>query len=290
MTLEAAPAAGVFIVDKPTGMTSHDVVDRVRVVCGTRRVGHAGTLDPAASGVLVVAFGPATRFIEFVAAADKAYQATVRLGMRTDTFDLEGRVIGTADASGVSELDVRAALAPLEGEIMQLPPMYSAVKVDGEPLYKRARRGDDVLREPRRVTVSRLHVAGFEPPDVRLEIECSKGTYIRALAESMGEALGCGAVLASLRRTCSGRFALDQATALDELAMDHARGMDFLLWHLEPVDLDAAAAKRFCNGGRVPCGAGAGQVRVRGPQGRFLGVGDVRGGQMQPLKVFSFRG
>ena len=287
MSEPASPAAGVFIIDKPTGLSSHDVVYRVRTVVKTRRVGHAGTPDPAASGVLVVAFGPATRFIEYVSADAKAYDATVRLGIRTDTFDLEGAVLERADASAVSELDVRAALAPLEGTILQLPPMYSAVKVDGEPLYRRARRGDEVLREPRQVTVSRLELVRYEPPDVWLKIACSKGTYVRALADSLGEALGCGAVLAALRRTRSGRFTLYDAVALDAVAPEMSHELDYLLGHLIAVTLTDEQAARFRHGGRIALDPGDDRrVRVHGPEGLFLGVGRRRGSLLQPDKVF----
>ncbi len=282
--------AGVFIVDKPTGVTSHDVVDRVRQIVGMRRVGHAGTLDPAASGVLVVAYGQATRFLQFVASDDKAYDATVRLGIRTDTHDLEGRVVARRDASQVSELDVRAALAPLEGTIQQVPPMYSAIKVDGEPLYRRARRGDDVLRAPREITVHELSLLRYAPPDVFLRVVCSKGTYIRSLAESIGEHLGCGAVLSALRRTSSGRFSLDDAAPLDTLTPEHARDLDFLLDHLDVVRIAADETARFRHGQPIPR-PGESKIedhrlaRVHDPQGTLLGVGEVQNGKLYPRKV-----
>jgi tRNA pseudouridine55 synthase len=213
---------GLVIVDKPGGMSSHDVVARVRRLAGTRRVGHAGTLDPMATGVLVLGVGKATRLLGHLQLTDKAYTATVRLGQQTSTDDAEGEIVSAASAQSLSEPHVRAALAPLTGQIMQVPSAVSAIKIDGERAYRRVRAGEQVQLAARPVTVSRLAVVGFERTgellDVAIEVECSSGTYVRALARDLGAALGVGGHLTALRRTRVGPFELAQAHTLAELA------------------------------------------------------------------------
>lgn len=214
---------GLVIVDKPAGWTSHDVVGRMRRLAHTRRVGHAGTLDPMATGVLVLGVDKATRLLHHLVLADKAYTATIRLGQSTVTDDAEGDVTSTASAAGVDEAAVRAAMAPLTGDIQQVPSTVSAIKVDGQRAYKRAREGQEVTLAARPVTVSRFAALGFARPaadllDVDVEVECSSGTYVRALARDLGAALGVGGHLTALRRTRVGPFTLDQARTLDELA------------------------------------------------------------------------
>ena len=210
--------SGVLIVDKPAGPTSHDVVDRVRRAFGERRVGHTGTLDPFATGVLPVCVGKATRLARFLAAGEKIYRATVRLGFATDTDDLTGAPLGPAVAVSVEPDAVRQALLALTGEILQVPPAYSAKRVAGERLHERARRGAAVVPAPVRVTVHALELQDLAGDRLELEARCSPGTYVRALARDLGEVLGVGAHLVALRRTRSGGFGLDGAVTWDELA------------------------------------------------------------------------
>ena len=216
--------AGILNIDKPAGMTSHDVVNRVRRLSGQRRVGHAGTLDPLATGVLVICVGWATRLSEYLMGGTKRYRTTARLGVTTDTYDAEGSVVFEADPGDVSLARVNCALESFEGEIEQIPPMYSAVKHKGTPLYKLARRGEAVTRSARSVHIYELSVADWDPPDVALEVICSKGTYIRSLVHDLGEKLGCGAHLTALTRLSSGSFRVDEATSLEELAVAFEQG------------------------------------------------------------------
>ena len=207
----------VLIVDKPRGPTSHDVVKRIRRVTGAKRVGHAGTLDPGATGVLVVLVGKATRLSQFFVEADKVYRGEIVLGTATTTQDAQGEPIGGGSVESVREDDVRQALAGFVGEIEQTPPMISAIKREGTPLYVLARRGVTVKREPRRVRVERFELLRYVPPRIEFEVACSKGTYVRTLAADVGEALGCGGHLGRLVRTRVGHFGIEQAVSLDEL-------------------------------------------------------------------------
>jgi len=215
------PASGVLVVDKPAGLSSHDVVGRVRRLAGTRKVGHAGTLDPMATGVLVLGINRGTRLLHYLVGADKEYTATVRLGVSTTTDDAEGEVVSLTDARRVSEEQVRAAALRLTGEIDQVPSAVSAIKVGGRRAYARVRSGEDVTLAPRRVTVSRLDVLAVRPTgehvDVDVGVACSSGTYVRALARDLGSALRVGGHLTTLRRTRVGPFALDEARVLDDL-------------------------------------------------------------------------
>jgi tRNA pseudouridine55 synthase len=209
--------SGIFNIDKPAGCTSFQVVSLVRRLSGVRRVGHAGTLDPSATGVLVVCLGQATRLIEYMMETTKVYRAGVRLGVTTDTLDATGRTLSQSDPSHVSRQEVEEALAAFVGEIDQVPPMFSALKHAGEPLYRYARAQRQVERRARRVTIHRLQLLAFEPPLATVEVECGKGTYIRALAHDLGQQLGCGAHLATLARLRVGPFSLDDACSLPEL-------------------------------------------------------------------------
>jgi tRNA pseudouridine55 synthase len=215
------PASGLLVVDKPAGSSSHGVVGRVRRVAGTRKVGHAGTLDPMATGVLVLGINRGTRLLHYLVGADKEYTATVRLGVSTTTDDADGEVVSLTDASGVDEDRVRAATLPLTGDIDQVPSAVSAIKVDGRRAYARVRSGEDVTLAPRRVTVSRLDVLAVRPVgkhlDVDVAVACSSGTYVRALARDLGVALGLGGHLTVLRRTRVGPFTLDDARVLDDV-------------------------------------------------------------------------
>jgi tRNA pseudouridine55 synthase len=208
----------ILVVDKPRGLTSHDVVARVRRMTRVQKVGHAGTLDPAATGVLVVLVGKATRLAQFFVDLEKCYRGRVVLGVATDTQDAAGKVESTADVSGVTRPQIEEAFAAFEGETEQIPPMVSALKRDGTPLYVLARRGEVVERAPRAIVISELRILSVEMPEVEFEMRCSRGTYVRTVAADIGERLGCGAHLGQLVRTAVGPFHVDDAVSLDELA------------------------------------------------------------------------
>jgi len=213
----ADPVDGILLVDKPAGLTSHDIVDRIRRRFRFRKVGHGGTLDPMATGLLVVLLGRGTRLSERFTASDKQYEGVMRLGVRTDTDDVDGTVIAEADPSAVTEAQLREAMARRTGDLMQTPPMVSAVKQGGVPLYKLARKGHTVERKPRLIHVYAFTLLGYEPPRARFRLACTKGTYVRTLCAEIGEELGCGAFLESLRRTASGPFQVSAARPLDAL-------------------------------------------------------------------------
>jgi tRNA pseudouridine55 synthase len=250
---------GILIIHKPSGWTSHDVVARVRNIVGQRKVGHAGTLDPLATGVLVVCLGQATRVAEYLMNHDKVYQARIRLGIATDTYDAEGQVTRQAEVVDITRDQVERELGNMVGLIDQTPPMYSAIKHRGTPLYRLARSGQEVARKPRKVDIKQILVLDWALPDVVLRIHCSKGTYVRALAHDLGERLGCGAHLADLLRTASGRFTLTDAVSLQELeeAFSQGRGSDLI----QPIDtavdafpavaVDPETARRITFGQRV---------------------------------------
>lgn len=209
------PIHGMLNLNKPPGMASFGVVGLVRRLTGVRRVGHAGTLDPAAEGVLPICLGQATRVVEHLVESSKTYRAEVRLGAATDTYDATGRVTATGDASGVTEQQVEDALRGYRGRIEQLAPMYSALKHEGTPLYRLARAGQTVERKPRPVTIHRLELLEYAPPLLRLEVECGRGAYIRTIAHDLGQDLGCGAHLAGLIRTKAGPFLLEDSLSLE---------------------------------------------------------------------------
>jgi len=208
---------GILIIDKPQGVSSFEVVRQVRRLCNTRRVGHAGTLDPQATGVLPVAVGSATRLVEYLMAGEKTYQATLHLGKVTDTQDAEGRILEEHDWQAVDRRALDEAIAVFHGELLQLPPMYSALKKDGKPLYKLARQGIEVERQARKVFINSLVIDAFEPPKVTFTVQCSKGTYVRTLCHDIGRTLGCGAYMSTLRRLACGRFDLSVSHSLNEL-------------------------------------------------------------------------
>lgn len=207
---------GILIVNKSSGMTSHDVVNSVRRLFGTRRVGHTGTLDPIATGVLVLLLGSATRLAQFMAHDDKRYRGTIRMGIETSTYDADGEVVAVKPVEVGLEA-IQAAVAGFRGDIQQIPPMYSALKVHGQKLYSLARQGITIEREPRAVTIYHSEVLAWQPPDLILDVQCSAGTYIRSLAHDVGEALGCGAHLRALTRTASHGFTLAESHTLDAL-------------------------------------------------------------------------
>jgi tRNA pseudouridine55 synthase len=293
-----APRHGYLVIDKPVGWTSHDVVARVRRIVNERRVGHAGTLDPAATGVLPVAVGLATRTIEFLAVADKSYRATIRFGLTTDSADAEGQVLSESDVSDLSLTTIGTAMERFRGQIQQIPPMHSAIKVNGQRLYAMARRGESVTVPARTVMVHTLDIVEWSSPDLTVDIVCSKGTYIRSLARDLGEAVGTGAHLSALRRVRTGPFSLDTARTLDELQQSLATGTwddialppDAVLTALPRLDLDSATSIAWGHGKSVP-GVGpawAGvKVRAYDVHGVWRGVGlaSETGDTVHPVKV-----
>jgi tRNA pseudouridine55 synthase len=259
-----------LIVDKPVGITSHDVVARVRRLLKQRKAGHTGTLDPFATGVLPVAVGEATKAIQYLDESVKEYRATMLLGTATDTQDCTGTSISERDWSSVTPEQISETAAAFVGEILQLPPMFSALKRDGIPLYRLARRGEEVEREARKVTVHGLVLDSIRLPEVRFTVRCSRGTYVRTLATDIGERLGCGAHLTELQRTASGIFTLDRAVAADEISVSamEARSVtiDEALSHIPEVPLDADLTRRAMHGMAVtvpaPYPATEGTVRL----------------------------
>ena len=286
-------ADGLLIIDKPAGWTSHDVVAKLRRLTGTKRVGHAGTLDPLATGVLVVGVGKATRLLGHLALTEKEYLATIRLGQATDTCDAEGSVIAGAPASGVTLAAVQAAARELTGEIQQIPPAISAIKVDGKRAHRLARAGTTPALAPRAVTVRSFSIITERRTgdllDVDVAVTCSSGTYIRALARDLGEALGVGGHVTVLRRTRAGAYDLSLARSLDGLDPAEA------LIPLERAAADAFPARvltedearSLSHGGRLPGGGpAAGPVAAFGPDGSLIALVEESGGQARPLAVF----
>lgn len=214
--MEAADLEGVLLIDKPAGMTSHDVVDRVRRKLGIKRVGHAGTLDPMATGLLIMLIGKATKLSQYLMSLDKEYEGTITLGSSTNTQDAQGEVVSTRPVPELSEDDVREVMATFIGDQYQMPPMFSARKIGGVPLYKHARKGREIEREPNFIRISSFDLLRFAPPELDVRLRCSKGTYVRTVAHDMGEKLGCGAHLSALRRTASDRFELSRAITLED--------------------------------------------------------------------------
>lgn len=260
---------GILLVDKPKGITSHDAVDRVRRVLGIKKVGHAGTLDPMASGLLVMGVGRGTRLLRFLADLDKEYEGTGRLGVETDTLDAEGEVVRTAPVD-VSEEDLRSAMKALTGEIQQRPPAFSAVQVGGERLYKAARRGETIEAPPRAVRVEAFELERFTSPDFEFRVICSSGTYVRSLVADAGTSLGTGAHLARLVRTRIGRFTLDGAKPPDEvgdpLPLEEAVG------HLPRLDLSEEEAVAARHGRVLGPPEGPGFHAAMDPDGRLVGI------------------
>jgi len=296
--------SGILVVDKPTGMTSHDVVEIVRKGTNIRRAGHTGTLDPRASGVLVILIGPAVRLSEFVSASDKRYQAILRLGNATDTYDADGRFTRATSSApiNVTEQQFGEVLSRYIGKIEQTPPPYSAVKVQGRKAYEMARQGEDVQLEPRIIDVYHLEVLEWAPPEVVIDVHCSSGTYVRSLANDVGVALGCGAYLVGLRRTKSGRFSLRDAVPLRKLQEAFASGhwYQYLIPAAEAlaewpaIELNPDQVEEVKHGHRIPAAPEAKPGLVRGVSmaGELIAILDLVTGEdgvtpeWQPKKVF----
>jgi len=293
----SSPPSGILLLDKPSGITSNAALGRAKRVLGMRKVGHTGTLDPLASGLLVLCFGEATKVAGFLLDADKRYRAEAILGISTDSEDAEGRVIARARVPELDEADIEAVLERFRGPIEQIPPMHSALKHQGTRLYELARRGETIERKPRRVIIHELVLGQWQSPTLSLTVCCSKGTYIRSLVRDIGAALGCGAHLSALRRTQSAPFSVSDAVDLETLehgSRERARARllpaDRALIHLAGIDLDAVQAGRLCQGQRLTAVSGPrGLVRLY-CQKTFLGIGELdERGLLKPRRLFAAR-
>lgn len=290
--------SGILILDKPRGMSSNQALQKVRWLLNAEKAGHTGSLDPLATGVLPLCFGEATKFSQYLLDADKGYETVAQLGVTTTTGDAEGEVLERRGVT-VGRDELEAALGRFRGEIQQVPPMYSALKKDGQPLYKLARAGEVVEREARSVTIARLELLAFDSTKATLSVSCSKGTYIRTLVEDLGQVLGCGGHVAELRRTQAGPFNLSQAISLEELEKAHAEGgnealdrfllpSDSGLEHWPLVQLSEHSAYYWLHGQpvRAPEAPKFGMLRVQDHTGRFIGIGEVSDdGRIAPRRL-----
>ena len=281
---------GIVIVDKPQDWTSQDVTARLRRVFNTRRIGHGGTLDPMATGVLPVFVGRATRGVEFFEHAEKIYEATIRLGLTTDTEDVTGAVL-TEQAVHISEVEFLNILPRFRGKIQQIPPMYSALKVNGQKLCDLARKGKEVQRQPREIEIFELECLEFSGDTARLRVHCSKGTYIRTLCKDIGEALGCGGCMAALRRVTAGEYTIEDAVPLQELLDtenpgQYLRTVDTMFRNYAAVTLTANQEKRCRNGNSFSIALADGTYRAYGQNGEFLMLAAVHCGVMSTVKSF----
>jgi len=290
--------SGIILLDKPLGFTSNAALQKVRWLLNAEKAGHTGSLDPLATGVLPLCFGEATKFSQYLLDSDKGYETVMQMGQTTTTGDAEGEVLKTRDVT-VGRADIEAVIPRFRGEIQQVPPMYSALKRDGQPLYKLARAGEVVEREARSVTIGRLDLLECKGTRARLSVGCSKGTYIRTLVEDMGEALGCGAYVAELRRTQAGPFELAQTVTLEELEQAHAEGGNealdrFLMpsdsglqdWPLVVLSEHSAFYWLHGQAVRAPDAPQFGMVRVQDHNARFIGIGEVsEDGRIAPRRL-----
>ena len=285
---------GIIIIDKPQEWTSNDVVSRLRRVFNTRRIGHGGTLDPMATGVLPVFVGRATRGVEFFEHAEKVYEATLRFGLTTDTEDITGKTITECEVH-LTEDDLLAVLPKFRGDILQVPPMYSAIKVNGQKLYDLARKGREVERQPRSITIHELEMLDFAGNEARLRVRCSKGTYIRTLCKDIGEALGCGGCMAALRRVEAGEYTLEGSIPLRQLLdiseagedVEHLlRPVDTMFASHEKLSLNEKQARLVKNGNAFASDCADGTYRVYAPDGEFLALCKAEGGRVSTIKSF----
>ncbi len=287
---------GVLLLDKPSGITSNLALQKARRLLDAAKAGHTGTLDPLASGLLPLTFGEATKFSADLLDADKAYVATVQLGVRTTTADADGEVIERRPVT-VSRGQLEEVLSRFTGTIAQVPPMHSALKRDGKALYEYAREGVELERAPRTVRIDRLVLTRFEGDRAEIEVDCSKGTYVRVLAEDIGAALGCGAHLAGLRRTRVGRLTLEGSVTLAALEMmppavrrEWLQPVDALIADVTRVDLGEAQARRFAHGNALDIGGAPGRRRVYGPNDELLGVAELdEHGMLNPRRLIAAR-
>ena len=281
---------GIVIVDKPQDWTSQDVVSKLRGVFQTRRIGHGGTLDPMATGVLPVFVGRATRGVEFFEHAEKTYEATIRLGIATDTEDITGAVLEEKPVD-ISEEKFLGILEQFRGDIQQIPPMYSALKINGQKLCDLARKGKEVERQPRTITIYKLECLAFEGNTARLLVHCSKGTYIRTLCKDIGAALGCGGCMESLRRVTAGAYTIEEAIPLQELIETadpekYLRNVDTMFTEYPAITLTPNQEKRCRNGNSFSVNLEAGMYRAYGQEGEFLMLAQVADGVMSTRKSF----
>ena len=281
---------GIVIVNKPQGWTSQDVTARLRRVYATRRIGHGGTLDPMATGVLPVFVGRATRGVEFFEHAEKTYETVLLLGRTTDTQDVTGATLAEK-AVHLSPADIERVLPRFRGDILQVPPMYSALKVNGKKLYELARKGQEVERQPRPITVFELTDLGFDGTRLSLRVRCSKGTYIRTLCQDIGDALGCGGCMEALRRVRAGEYGIEDAVPLEQLLESetpeqYLRGLDTMFAHCPAVTLTANQEKRCRNGNPFSSPLPQGTYRAYSQSGEFLMLAKVEDGVMTTIKSF----
>jgi len=281
---------GIVIVDKPQDWTSQDVTARLRRVFNTRRIGHGGTLDPMATGVLPVFVGRGTRGVEFFEHAEKTYEATIRLGLTTDTEDTWGNTLEEKEVH-ISETEFAEILSQFRGQIKQIPPMYSALKVNGQKLCDLARKGKEVERQPREIEIFELTLLEFAGETARLRVRCSKGTYIRTLCKDIGEALGCGACMAALRRVQAGEYTIEEAVPLQELLdtrepEKYLRHVDTMFRNYPAVTLSPKQETRVRNGNSFSCHLEPGTYRTYGQNGDFLALSKVEDGVMSTIKSF----
>ena len=284
---------GIILVDKPCGWTSHDVVGKLRGILRERRIGHSGTLDPMATGLLVVFAGRATRAVEFAEADSKEYIAGLRLGVSTDTQDTTGNVLNICEALP-SKDELIAAANGFLGEISQIPPMYSAIKINGKKLYELARRGEIVERSPRKVTISKLELVGEDKSDYILDIHCSKGTYIRTLCSDIGDKLGCGGCMSSLRRVKAGVFSITQAHTMEQIqAAADLGGLDGIIIPVDTLFTDKPKLtvnefeeKKLRNGNTIKTKSADGTYRVYSESGEFLLLAEVKDNLLKTIKSF----
>ena len=281
---------GIVIIDKPQGWTSQDVTARLRRVFNTRRIGHGGTLDPLATGVLPVFVDRATRGVEFFEHAEKTYETVLQLGITTDTEDITGTVLTECEAT-VTASQLEEVLQKFRGDILQVPPMYSALKVHGQKLYELARKGKEVERQPRPVTIHELTLLGMDAGGIRLRVRCSKGTYIRTLCKDIGEALGCGGCMKELRRVAAGDYTIADAVPLQVL-LDSAhpeqylRSLDSMFTQYPAVTLTENQEKRCRNGVAFTMNLPEGKYRVYAGNGEFLALSHMVGGKLTTVKSF----
>ena len=281
---------GIVIIDKPQGWTSQDVTARLRRVFNTRRIGHGGTLDPMATGVLPVFVDRATRGVEFFEHAEKIYEATLKLGLTTDTEDVTGTVLTQQEVT-ISEEDFLGILPKFRGKIQQIPPMYSALKINGQKLCDLARKGKEVERQPREIEIFELECLEFSGDTARLRVHCSKGTYIRTLCKDIGETLGCGGCMAALRRVQAGEYSIDEAVPLEELLESaepekYLRPVDSMFRNHPAVTLTPNQEKRCRNGGAFTLNIPDGTYRAYAQSGEFLMLAKVENGIMSTIKSF----